>query len=53
LANPLKRALAALSKNHNSEPLRLYSPGPNATKLWREMYPGIEIIEVGMLPTDG
>ena len=47
----MRRAIAAMPKSHNTEPLRLYSPGPNATKLWREWFPGIEIVEVGEIPT--
>jgi len=28
---------------------RLYSPGPNVTRAWTEMFPGVEIIEVAQI----
>ncbi len=50
------RRLAATMKKADHrprEPLRLYSPGPNATRVWREMFgPDIEIVELGEVPHD-
>jgi len=46
----LLRAAQALMQNDLKpvEPLRLYAP-PSAVAKWRELFPGIEVIEVGKL----